>query len=103
MGPNISDPELKMTLKQWAHMLNTPDIQLTLPQARLFVAMREQDYALETKNAMLDVQARVTRIELFLSQLFPTYNGIVRQEIQKALAAASSTNGANRVGTEALE
>lgn len=68
-------------MRNWAARLSAPDEPLTLEEARALAAIAAADRLLEVRDTLSDVQARLTRLELFLGAVSPY------DQLTRALAA----------------
>jgi hypothetical protein len=76
------------TIENWGQRLNIPGEPLTIERAML-LNLGHMNARLEIMTACLqDMQARLTRIELFMAETLPNYNGITRRAALRLLESA---------------
>jgi hypothetical protein len=66
------------SIKAWAARLSADGEALTLEEAQLLAAIAAADRLLEMRDAVSDVQARLTRLELYLAATVPGYDPATR-------------------------
>lgn len=71
-------------MRGWAARLSTVDEPLTLTEAHALAAIAAADRLLEVRDTLADVQARLTRLEVFLGVAVPIYDPTVRAVLQQA-------------------
>lgn len=80
----------KHTIEGWGARLNAPGEQLDISQAML-LSLGHLNSRLEGVGAaLIDIQCRLTRIELYLQETFPDYERITKR------AALLMLEGTNR-------
>jgi hypothetical protein len=62
------------SIKSWAARLSADAEALTLAEAHALAAIAAADRLLELRDALSDVQARLTRLELYLAATVPEYD-----------------------------
>lgn len=80
--------EERRTIKNWGARLSAADEPLTLTEAQAFATMSTSDLLLEIRNALQDIQCRLTRLEIFVGSTVPDYDARTRR-----LAMAAAQNG----------
>lgn len=80
----------RRTIKNWGARLGAPDEMLTFDEAQMLASLVTCDRLAEILTALQDIQARLTRMELFIARTFPAYD----QENTRMLKALS--NGQER-------
>jgi hypothetical protein len=81
----------RRTMKNIAARLSAPDEPLTLEEARTLAAISTADRTLESRDMLLDIKMRLTRIELFLAATVPGYDAETKRLV-KALAEGVKTS-----------
>jgi hypothetical protein len=74
------------SIKSWAARLSADAEALTLAEAHALAAIAAADRLLELRDAVSDVQMRLTRLELYLAATVPGYDPTTR-----AIAAQTET------------
>jgi hypothetical protein len=72
------DPIERRTMRGWAARLSAPDEPLTLAEARTLAAIAQADRLVELREAIADLRARMTRLELYLAATVPGYDPTTR-------------------------
>lgn len=71
----------RRTIRNWAARLSAQDEPLTLEEAQLLAAISASDRLLEVRDALQDVQMRLTRMECFLAAAVPGYDQAARRAL----------------------
>lgn len=80
------------SIKAWAARLSADGEALTLEEAQLLAAIAAADRLLDLRDAVSDVQARLTRLERYLAATVPEYDRRGR-ELAGGVMNATSMEG----------
>lgn len=80
----------RRTIKNWAARLSAPDEPLTLEETRTLAAISTADRQLECLIALQNIQARLTRLELWAVANIPGYDAQTRALMQALTVTAGS-------------
>jgi hypothetical protein len=88
----VSDASERHTIRGWARRISGDDELLTLEEAQVLAAIATNDRLVEVRDALQDVQARLTRLELFMGVAIPGYD----EQVRARLAGPNGTAGSMR-------
>ena len=85
------DSEERHPIKSWARRLSGESEPLTLQEAHALAAIAQTDRSLEMLTVLQDIQARLTRLEIFVANMVPEYDDYARRELHQALTNGQTT------------
>lgn len=77
------DAAERHSIKSWAARLSADGEALTLEEAHALAAIAAADRLLELRDAISDVQMRLTRLELYLAATVPDYDPRSRELVRR--------------------